>query len=74
MHQTKLSTKYETKFDFNIFLFFACVVDTPDKQSFVNISANFEKNWNGPHGILTGPGDTDLWKKSDVENLVSDTL
>jgi hypothetical protein len=21
-----------------------------------------------------GPGDTDLWKKSDVENLVSDSL
>ncbi len=33
-----------------------------------------EKIWNGPNGILRGPGDTDLWKKSDVENLVSDYL
>jgi hypothetical protein len=34
----------------------------------------FEKNENGPNGILRGPGDTDLWKKYDVENLVSDSL
>ncbi len=34
----------------------------------------FETIWNGPNGILRGPGDTDLWKKSDVENLVSDSL
>ncbi len=34
----------------------------------------FEKIWNGPTGILRGPGDTDLGKKSDVENLVSDSL
>jgi hypothetical protein len=34
----------------------------------------FEKIRNGPNGILRGPGDTDLWKKSDVENLVSDSL
>ncbi len=34
----------------------------------------FEKIWNGPKGILRGSGDTDLWKKSDVENLVSDSL
>ena len=32
----------------------------------------FEKIRNGPNG--QGPGDTDLWKKSDVENLVSDCL
>jgi hypothetical protein len=53
-----------------IFSFFA--VDTADKHSFANNSANFQKN--GPHGILKGPGDADLWKKSDVENLVSDSL
>jgi hypothetical protein len=23
---------------------------------------------------IRGPGDTDLWEKSDVENLVSDSL
>ncbi len=34
----------------------------------------FKKIWNGPNGILRGPGDTDLWKKSDVENLVSDSI
>jgi len=43
----------------------AGVVDTSDKHSFPNISANFrEKIWNGPNGILGGPGDNDLWKKT----------
>ena len=40
--------------------FFAGVVDTADKHSFANISANFRKNSNGPNEILRGPGDTDL--------------
>ncbi len=34
----------------------------------------FEKIRNDPNGILRGPGDTDLWKKPEVENLVSDSL
>ncbi len=34
----------------------------------------FKKIWNGPNGILRGLGDTDLWKKSDVENPMSDSL
>jgi hypothetical protein len=34
----------------------------------------FEKCWNDPNGILTGPGDTDSWKKTEVKNPVSDTL
>jgi hypothetical protein len=34
----------------------AGVVDTGDKYSFANISANFR---NGPNGILGGPGDKD---------------
>ena len=34
----------------------------------------FEKIRNGPNGILRGPGDTDLWKKLEVEKLVSDSL
>jgi hypothetical protein len=56
------------------FSFFAGVVDIADKHSFANISANFRKIRNGPNGILRGPGDIDLGKKSDVENLVSDSL
>jgi hypothetical protein len=32
----------------------------------------FEKIRNNPFGILRGPGDTDLWKKPEVKNLVSD--
>ncbi len=53
---------------------FAGVVDTADKYSFAIISANFRKIRNDPNGILRGPGDTDLWKKPEVENLVSDSL
>ncbi len=53
------------------FSFFAGVVDTADKHSRISPRI-FEKIWNGPNGILRGPGDTDLWKKSYVENLVSD--
>jgi hypothetical protein len=34
----------------------------------------FEKNRNDPNGILRGQGDTDLRKKLEVENLVSDSL
>jgi hypothetical protein len=29
----------------------------------------FEKNRNGPNGILRGFGETDSWKKPEVENL-----
>ncbi len=54
--------------------FIASVFDTGDKYSFANISANFEKIHNGPNGILGGLGDTDSWKKPEVENLVSDSL
>ncbi len=34
----------------------------------------FEKIQNGSNGILGGLGDTDSWKKPEVENLVSDSL
>ncbi len=61
--------------------FFADVVDTAeqfsdtgDKYSFANISANFWKIQNVLNGILRGLGDTDSWKKPEVENLVSDSL
>jgi hypothetical protein len=34
----------------------------------------FEKNQNNLNGILRGPGDTDLCKKPEVKNLMSDSL
>ncbi len=34
----------------------------------------FEKNRNGPNGILRGLGETDSWKKPEVENLVTLSL
>ncbi len=45
MHLTKLSTKYEKKFISKFLSFFAGVVDTADKHSFANISANFLKKF-----------------------------
>ncbi len=33
-----------------------------------------QKIRNNPNGILGGQGETDLWKKPEVENLVSDSL
>jgi hypothetical protein len=33
-----------------------------------------QKIWDGPNGLLRGPGDTDLWKKIVAENLMSDSL
>ncbi len=54
--------------------FITGVVDTGDKQYFANISVNFWKIQNGSNGILGGLGDTDSWKKPEVENLVSDSL
>ncbi len=76
LKSTKLSSQQNMKKKFfsTFFSFFAGVVDTADKHSFVIISEIFKKIWNGPNGILRGPGDTDLWKKTDVENLMSDSL
>ena len=34
----------------------------------------FEKIWNGPNGIPKGLGETDSWKKPEVENLVTLSL
>ncbi len=56
------------------FSFIAGVVDNADKHSFVITPRIFEKIWNNPNGIFRGPRDTDLWKKPEVENLVSDSL
>ena len=34
----------------------------------------FEKSQNDPNGLLRVPGDTDSWKKTEIENLVSDSI
>ncbi len=33
-----------------------------------------KKNWDGPKGFLGGLGETDSWKKPEVENLVALSL
>jgi hypothetical protein len=52
-------------------MFITGVVDTGDKLISPRI---FEKNGNGPNGILRGPRDTDLRKIPEGENLESDSL
>jgi hypothetical protein len=48
------------KFTYSTFFsFIDGVVDTADKHSFANISANFRKNRNGPNWILRSTGETD---------------
>ena len=49
-------------------------VDTGDKLNSRISPRIFEKIPNGSNGILGGLGDTDSWKKPEVENLVSDSL
>ncbi len=34
----------------------------------------FARIWNGPNGILKGLGETDSWKKPEVQNLVALSL
>jgi hypothetical protein len=34
----------------------------------------FEKNRDGPNGILRGLGETDSWKKPEAKNLVTLSL
>jgi hypothetical protein len=58
MHYTKLSTKYEEKKIISKFFpFFAGVVDTANKHSFANISANFRKNSKWSLWDTQGPGE-----------------
>ncbi len=52
----------------------AGVVDTGDQHSFAIISANFRKNSKWPQWYTWGPGDTDSWKKPEVENFMSDSF
>jgi hypothetical protein len=65
--------------------FFAGVVDTAEQLSpvsltpVININSQispriFEKIQKGSNGILGGLGDTDSWKKLEVENLLFDSL
>ncbi len=35
---------------------------------------DYLREFSNPNGILRCPWDTDLWKKPEVENLVSDSL
>jgi hypothetical protein len=56
------------------FSFIAGVVDTLTNIHSRLSSRIFEKYRNDPNGILRGQGDTDLRKKPEVENLVSDSL
>jgi hypothetical protein len=57
------------KIYFKIFLFFSQVSLTPLIHSQISPQI-FVKIRNGPNGMIRGPGDTDLWKKSDVEILM----
>jgi hypothetical protein len=45
VHSTKLLTKYLKNIYLKLFSFFAGVIDTADKHSFANISANFRKKF-----------------------------
>ncbi len=47
---------------------------SPASLTPANISANFCKNSNWPQQDTQGPGETDSWKKPEVENLVSGYL
>jgi hypothetical protein len=49
-------------------------VGKQEKHKVANIPANFRKNLKWPQQITQGPGETDSWKKPEVENLVSDSL
>ncbi len=50
--------------------FATSVVDTGGAPRLANISANFQKIWNGPRVIFRGLGEEDSWKKSEAKNLV----
>jgi hypothetical protein len=74
VHETKLLTKNVKNVSQN-FSLFSPVSLTPLTNIHSRLSPRiFEKIRNDPNGILRGPGDTDLRKKPEVENLVSDSL
>ncbi len=72
--QISVSKFFKKNYTWKFFSFIAGVVDTAEQHPFAIISANFRKNQNDPKGILRAKGDTDLRKKPEVENLVSDSL
>ncbi len=61
---TKLLTKIFKKIYLKFFPFFAGVVDTADKHSFANISANFRKNLKWSYWDTQGPGGHWFMKKT----------
>jgi hypothetical protein len=70
-----VQTKYLQLFWLKIFsICHYSVIDTGGAPWAANISANFEKIWNDPKGILRGLGETDSGKKPEVENLVALSL
>ncbi len=74
VHSTKLFTKKLQKIIPENFSLLSPVSLTPLYNIHSRLSPRiFEKNRNDPNGILRGQGDTDLRKKPQVENLVSDS-
>ncbi len=71
--QLSSSQKMKKTYTWKFFSFIAGVLDTAE-HPFAIISTNFWKISNDPKGIFRGQGDTDLGKKPEVENLVSDSL
>jgi hypothetical protein len=75
VHLPKLFTKNEKNLYLKIFLFIAGVVDTADKHSFAIISANFRKKIETITIAYSGARGTLIYeKKTEVENLVSDSI
>jgi hypothetical protein len=56
------------------FSFIAGAVDTGDQPLLSKISANFRKILKWPHWDTNGPGGNCFVKKSEIKNLVPDTL
>ncbi len=65
-----VQTKY-LKFSFLIEFFFH-LPTTPVVH--LELRREYLKIWNGPYGVLRGFGETDSWKKHEVENLVALSL
>ncbi len=58
----------------NFFSFIAGVLDTGDQPLLSKISANFRKILKWPHWDTKGPGGNCFVNKSEIENLVPDSL
>jgi hypothetical protein len=72
---TQLGSSQKMKKIYLKFFSFIAGVVTPLNNIHSRLSPRiFEKNRNDLNGIIRGQGDTDLRKKPEVENLVSDSL